>query len=122
MTIMSIAPQAGTRQAEVIAGLTAAAAFLGTHPGLPIGNTNPLDCHIFADTDEEARAEVDRVAVILGVTACWTDRNHTHYEAVRHFGGDVTYRVIAISKARMDQWNALMSYGDSVRPEITVAA
>jgi len=97
----------GTRAEAVIAGLANAAAFLETHPGLPFGNTdNPLHVSVYGGTDEENRAEVDRIAVILGVAA--GTEPGTHYAAVRDFGGGVAYKAVAISRAYADAFDRHM--------------
>ena len=123
MTLTVIEPQAGTRHAEVIAGLANAQAFLAAHPALPLGISNPLHYHSFAAGDEDARAEVDRIAAMLGVQAGYTDLERRHYyQDVRDFGGGIAYRATANSRESMDRWHALVSYDGNVQPETGAAA
>ena len=99
MTITAIAPPGTERRTAAIQGLSNLSAFLDTHPALPLGaewSDEPFTVYVFAGTDEENRAEVDRIAGILGVQAAWMNGSGSHYTAVRRFGGGVTYRALAI--------------------------
>jgi hypothetical protein len=99
VTITAIAPPGTERRAAAIRGLANLSAFLETHPDLPLAaewSGEPFTIYVFAGTDEENRAEVDRVAGILGVQAAWMNGSSTHYNAVRRFGGGVTYRALAV--------------------------
>lgn len=92
---------------DVTRGLRALADFLDAHPDLP------APWHVVASAgsiraDEAAeRAEVDRIAGILGVPATPNDRG-THYGTGRDFGGGVRYEATAITKAHMDAYTAAM--------------
>jgi sarcosine oxidase gamma subunit len=66
-----------------------------------------VSIHIHRDTEEEARAEVDRLAAILGVPAEFTTPAETHYEAIRKFGPH-EYTVITITRAHMQRYSAHM--------------
>jgi hypothetical protein len=81
-------------RAEVTAGLRALADYLEAHPGLPVPQVSicaGLTAYP-AGTDTDKRAEVDRIAAILGVI---TD-DFGVYQAERRFGGPVAYRVVAV--------------------------
>jgi hypothetical protein len=106
----------GIRHADAIRGLENLAAFLETHPDLPLSKTgSPFDYRVYDGTDEENRAEVDWIADILGVTALDVTGGGV-YKAVRHFGGGVAYAATAVSSKVMGEHSAAMSYLGSVRP------
>lgn len=90
---------------DVSRGLRALADFLDAHPDLPIASAY-VSAGVFG-TDEEERADVDRIAGILSVPAT-ADERGTHYEAERDFGGGVKYRATAITRAHMDRYSAHM--------------
>ncbi|MCP2339218.1 hypothetical protein [Actinomadura rupiterrae] len=91
--------------------LREAADYLDAHGEVPLPGRAELVVH--ADgSDADQRAEVDRVAELLGTTPTGT----SHYRAKRTWG-PVAYEVIAISEASMAKYNALMSYGGSIVPE-----
>lgn len=99
MATALISPPGAARLAATIGGLANLAAFLETHPGLPLADEqsgDPFTVYAFAGTDEENRAEVDRVAAVLGTEPGWMPGSRTHYTAARRFGGGVTYRVLAV--------------------------
>lgn len=100
------------RRAAVIRGLRDLADFLETHPEVPVSfGANHIAYHA-RGTDEAKRADIDRIAKILGVTP--TDHNG-HYDTRRQFGA-VAYEACAIQDAVMEQYNALQSYDGSVQP------
>lgn len=110
-----------TTRTDFIAGLHALADFLDTHPELPVPpfQTDVL-IHI-RGSDEEQRAEVDRLADLLGVPV--TDETSTggHYIAVRAFG-PVEYRCVAVPRAVLAAFQAAMSYANSVTPDDSAEA
>jgi hypothetical protein len=110
---MSKEYEAERRQA-VIDGLRELADFLTEHPDVPVGNTWSLMYHA-RGTDEEKRAEVDRVAAILGI-AGGTPNDPDHYEAVRKFGA-ISYEALAITDEHMRRYRAASSYDGAVEPE-----
>ncbi|GGV33946.1 hypothetical protein GCM10010182_67210 [Actinomadura cremea] len=95
---------------EYIKGLRDLADFIESHPELPLPTGSSVGPYV-TGTDEEERAEVDRIATILGVTAS----GDTHYIASRSFG-PVTYEAIAIAADHMARYDALMSYRNVVEP------
>jgi hypothetical protein len=81
-------------RAAVRAGLRALAEFLGAHPGLPVPQFS-----IFAGltvypvgSQEEKRAEVDRIADVLQVNT----EEFGVYQAELRFGGPIAYRAVAV--------------------------
>jgi hypothetical protein len=116
-------PRTIDKRAERIEGIRVFADFAETHPDLPLGLADsPLHVSVTGGTDEENRAEVDRIAAILGVTAGYGpyDRNQTRYTAVQEFGGSdgVTYTASALSAAYSDMYDAWASYRGSVEPAV----
>lgn len=109
------------RRAEFIAGLRALADFLAAHPDLPVPRCPELTVHTGLDgvggrlPDEQARAEVDRVAAVLGVPAAAADCDDSHYSARRMFG-PVEYGAIAIRSEHMRRHAAYTSYSGAVEP------
>ena len=107
MTVTDI-PQAATRHAAVAKGLKAFAGFLEGHPDLPVGGGgNPLRVPVYGGTDEENRAEIDRIASILR-TAPVCDETGTYYSAEHDFGGGVIYSATAISQSEHDHYHEHM--------------
>lgn len=107
------------RQA-VIDGLGELATFLKEHPDAPVHSNVTITFFPCGNDDEAERAEVDRIAAILGVTSTANDRD-THYTAERSFGG-VTYQAAAIRSDAMRRWDAERSYADAVQPDEAVSA
>ena len=101
---------------DFIAGLYALADFLDANPALPI----PLfraEILIHVDgSDDEQRAEVDRLAELLGTSVDDETGDGGHYTAMRSFG-PVEYRCVAIPAAVRAAFKAGMSYADSVVPD-----
>lgn len=100
-----------------VQGLRDLADFIETHPDLPLpdpsSTVSPYLGSSVPATDEHRRAEVDRIASILGVTA--SETGHHHYIAVRHFG-PIAYKAVAINAEEMERYTALMSYNNAVEP------
>ena len=90
-----------TRRAEVAAALRALASFIEEHPDLPLPWNVPAAPHLDG-TDEDDRAEVDRIAAILGVAP--HQNGPSHYEVHRDFGARVSYGAVAITEAHMVAW------------------
>lgn len=87
---------------DLINGLRELADFLQAHPSLPVSKYGvaKVSYHVGLDIadDDDARNEVDRIAAELGVTPVLR-ASGTQYLADKIFGG-ITYRAIAIGKAR----------------------
>lgn len=101
MTITDIPPKARTGRdpAVVHAGLIAMASFIAAHPQLPLGGADPLSRQATGGTDEENRAEVERIAAILGVTAGPAFGSPDYWQARREFGGGIAYQATAVASA-----------------------
>lgn len=102
--------------AEFAAGLRELADFIEAHPGLPVParwQQAAVGPHLNG-TDEEDRAEVDRIAGILDAAPITTVNGH--YKVRREFSGGVTYEAIAIPDTAMKRWEALTSYAGAVQP------
>jgi hypothetical protein len=81
---------------SLIAGLRSLAEFLEAHPDVPAHEW--LTVMVFPDgTDEEQRAEVDKISVLIGGQVIDQRPSQGHYVASRHFG-PVEYRAIAIPR------------------------
>lgn len=81
-------------RAAVTAGLRALAKFLDAHPGLSVPQFSiSAGLTVYpAGSEEDKRAEVDRIADVLQVNT----EEFGVYQAERRFGGPVAYRVVAI--------------------------
>jgi hypothetical protein len=115
--VRRLIPDHETRaRARVIAGLRQAADYLDAHPGVPVSEPG-WDLLAFpapGTRDPAGRAEVDRVAAVLGVRP-GTAVPGGHYRAVRAFG-PVTYQFIHITAREQAAHRALMSYSGAVIP------
>jgi hypothetical protein len=94
---------------DAIRALRDLADFLDAHPDLPVPWVDARPGHGLEGTDEEKRAEVDRIAAILGVQAKMSESG-AHYEAERDFGHHVIYRQTAITQAEMAAWREHMAH------------
>ena len=85
-------------RAEVTAGLRALADYLDAHPGLPVPQFSICaGLTVYpGGSEEDKRAEVDRVAGVLQVATS----DFGLYRAERRFGGPVAYRVVAVPEAQ----------------------
>jgi hypothetical protein len=111
-----------TPRDRLIAGLRRLVDFLDDHPDLPVNDWAQVSYSITADDtgmsadDIEAakRAEVDRIAAVLGVTPT-VRANGDHYIAALSFG-PVTYQATAITDAHMARHMAASTYDGHVTP------
>ncbi|MGP4104957.1 hypothetical protein [Nonomuraea sp. KM90] len=108
-------------RAQIIDGLRALADFLDEHPGVPVNSWAHVSYSVISadidstgDQDDAERAEVDRVAALLGVTPTLSD-NGSHYTALRTFG-PVEYRATAITEEHMAKHCAADTYYGVVTP------
>lgn len=116
MTETTAADQAAhtdPRRAEFTAALRALANFLDANPSLPLPYGTEVSPFLNG-TDEEDRAEVDRIAGILDVQPEQTITGH--YRVKRRFGAGVAYEATAIPEQEMQDWQALTSYRGAVSP------
>jgi hypothetical protein len=81
-------------RAAVTAGLHDLAEFLDAHPTLPVPQFSiSAGLTVYpAGTQEDKRAEVDRIADVLQVST----EEYGIYQAERRFGGPVAYRAVAV--------------------------
>lgn len=93
--------------------------FIDARPDLPLPRWESVSPSL-QGTDDEDRAEVDRIANILGAAPRVTAGGH--YEVRRLFGGDhlgqygIAYEATAIPAALMEEWTAERSYAGAVQP------
>jgi hypothetical protein len=107
-------------RAKVISGLRQLADFLENHPALPVNIYGwDLSAHPALHLAEAGRrAEVDRIASILGVPVTDNTSDGGHYTADRTFGL-ITYRAICVTDQRRAAHDALMSYSGCIEAEVT---
>jgi len=84
---------------DVSRSLRALADFLDEHPDVPVSDVEAAP--YITGTDEEERAEVDRLAAILGSSV---EDAGSHYRVRRDFGAGVVYRAVAITAAHMAEY------------------
>lgn len=103
-------------RAKVIDGLVELAAYLEAHPDLPVAPFG-WDLNIYTQDDDEAacRAEVDRIAAVLGAQVNDDTGRGGHYRTQRSFGL-ISYAAVHVSARQSAAHRALMSYRDSVTP------
>ena len=108
-------------RAQLLDGLRALADFLEIHPDVPTNSwvnvsysVTAADTNGEGDQDEAERAEVDRVAAVLGVTPT-LNGSGSHYTAERSFG-PVVYRATAITQQEMALHSAAVTYYGLVTP------
>ncbi|MDF5757631.1 hypothetical protein [Spongiactinospora sp. TRM90649] len=91
---MTPADHSADHRAAIIDGLLDLAALLEANPDLP---TPPyIEAHVFPKgTDEEIRAEVDRLAVLLGTTIDADALPYGHYVTALSLG-PTAYRVVGV--------------------------
>jgi hypothetical protein len=98
----------------LIAGLIALAGLLKAEPELPL--PFPVIAHAFPakGPDDEMRAEVDRVAALLGTEIDPDLTPYGHYKTAIEFG-PVRYEFTAILAAARARHAAVDSYRDSIQ-------
>ncbi len=101
---------------KVIDGLVELAAYLEAHPDVPVAPFG-WDLNVYTQDQDEAacRAEVDRIAAILGAQVRDDTGRGGHYRADRSFGL-ISYAAVHVTARRAAAYNALMSYHDCVTP------
>lgn len=93
-------PDTFTRRKAAIQGLMAAAQFIADHPDLPLGASDPFLCRVNPGSDKAGRAEIDRIAAILGTFAA-DNADGTTYRVTLHFGGGIRYSAFMIATAEV---------------------
>ncbi|MFC5754719.1 hypothetical protein [Actinomadura rugatobispora] len=120
MTDHAFAPDADetAHRNRIIDGLLDLAAFLEANPALPVPRFNwtlsiPSGVSVNRTTDLRQRAEIDRIAELLGVPVWDETADGGHYITRRHFG-PVTYEAVHIPARRMAQHRAADSYHSNI--------
>ena len=106
------------QRAQLITGLRAVADFLESPPEVPAPLTADLTVFPPRDDDAVMRAEVDKIAALLGTEIDPERIEYGHYRTQLDFG-PVSYAATAITAERRARSLALYSYGDSVTPDTT---
>ncbi|MEO3798278.1 hypothetical protein ABGB14_49485 [Nonomuraea sp. B10E15] len=111
-----MSPAQRPHRSELITGLRALAAFLDSHPKVPVPRygTVRVAVHTNYDTDAtteaQAIAEVARIAALLGTTPTAENGHHVAGKAF----GSVRYEAILITRAAMERRAARDSYRDAI--------
>ncbi|MGP3934242.1 hypothetical protein [Nonomuraea sp. KM88] len=100
----------------LINGLLDLAAFLETHPDLPVPPSVTVHHFPRQDGDAAQRAEIDRLAALLGTDTNHEDALHGHYATSRMFG-PIEYRAVAILAAARARYDAEISYRGCIQPD-----
>lgn len=101
---------------ELISGLRALAAFLDSHPQVPVPRYGSVrvSMHTNYDTDAsteaEAITEVRRIAALLGTTPIAENGHHVAGIAF----GSVRYEAVLVTQAAMERRAARDSYRDAI--------
>ena len=111
-------PDETAHRERILAGLVDLAAFLEANPDVPVPRFNwslsiPLGVSVNGTTDLRQRAEIDRIAGLLGVAVLDESANGGHYIARRHFG-PVTYEAVHVPAQRMAEFDAMRSYETNI--------
>lgn len=104
----------------LIASLQDFAAYLEAHPDVPAPYSVDVMVFPLRDSDAAMCAEIDRIAALIGCEVVDQRADFGHYDAARSFG-PVTYTAVAILADARARHDALMSYRDSVVPDIPTA-
>lgn len=107
---------------QIITGLRALADFLETNPGVPVNEYGfTINVPLIAGTDDDKRAEVDRVASVMDVTPHDDTAKYGHYIAKRSFGR-IAYQVYYSPARTQEHFQARDSYADNIHCDRTEAA
>jgi hypothetical protein len=117
MTQQPIVPGDLFARTQTIAGLRALADFLEHNPAVPVREYGQ-EYTVFTRTesDEAARAEVDRIAALLGEDVEDETGRGGHYTVSKIFGR-ITYTAIHIPARCQAEHDALMSYAPAFHPD-----
>jgi len=104
-----------TTRTEFITGLRELAAYLETHPGVPVPK-HGTSVSLYADaTEDGGRGQVAHIAALLGATVTDDTRNGGHLTATREFG-PIGYAIVSIPATVMAIHHASDSYYGCVTP------
>lgn len=101
---------------RMLEGLIDLAAFLEANPAVPVPRFEwilGVPSGVGMNRDADQRAEIDRIAGLLGVPVLDGPRVGGHYIARRHFG-PVTYEAVHIPAPHMAAHHALRSYDPNI--------
>jgi hypothetical protein len=112
---MSLTTNADTRQA-FITGLRDLADYLDQNPAVPVPAYGTEIQLCASSTDDGGCAQVSHFARHTGATVENRLAYSGHYVAARSFG-PVSYRIVAISDARMAAYHAESTYWGNVTPD-----
>ena len=102
---------------QFITGLRDLAAYLETHPGVPVPSHGAdINLHVAAPEDG-GRGQVAHIAAMLGATVTDETRNGGHLTATRLFG-PIGYTVVSIPATVMAAHHAYSSYSGCVTPDM----
>ncbi|MFF0310570.1 hypothetical protein ACFYSC_24325 [Streptosporangium sp. NPDC004379] len=99
-------------RANLARGLVSLAVFTLTHQDVPVPSHVTVT-HYAKGSDEEIRAEIDRIAALLGTETSPGDAEHGHYTTAVSFG-PVTYQAVGILAAARTRYQAQTSYEDCI--------
>jgi hypothetical protein len=100
-------------RAQMIVGLRTLADYLEDHPDLPVPDYGG-DVSVYPDGSEaEQRAEIDRIAAILGVNPTDNTGRDGHYTAEKTLGR-ITYRAVHIPSRARARHHARNSYRTNI--------
>ncbi|TQS19878.1 hypothetical protein [Microbispora sp. KK1-11] len=103
-----------------IAGLRALADFLDANPDVPVPRTSIRITYFPQRTDDALmRAEIDRIAGLLGAAINPGGLLYSHYSTSLGFG-PVHYEAIAVLADARARYEAVTSYEDCIIPDTTV--
>ncbi|MEO3892375.1 hypothetical protein [Nonomuraea sp. B5E05] len=99
----------------LINGLLDLAAFLETHPDLPVPPNVTVHHFPRQTNDDDQRAEIDQLAALLGTDINHEDASRDHYATSRMFG-PIEYRAVAILATARARYDAETSYRGCIQP------
>ncbi|MGP3914268.1 hypothetical protein [Nonomuraea sp. 10N515B] len=106
------------RRTALINGLLDLAAFLETHPEVPVTSSVTVRHFPNHDDDADMRAEIDQIAARAGSHIDYEDSPYGHY-ATSVFFGPVEYRAVAILADARARHDAESSYRGCIQPDLT---
>jgi hypothetical protein len=99
---------------QTITGLRQLADFLEANPAVPVHEYGREYTIYTRGSDKSGRAQVDRIAALLGVTPDDETNRGGHYTATKTFGR-ISYRVIHIPAQARQAHHARASYETNIR-------
>jgi len=103
---------------QFITGLRELAAYLDSHPAMPVP-TCGTDISVHTDhTEDGGRGQVAHIAAMLGATITDETRNGGHLTATRLFG-PIGYTVVSIPATVMAAHHADATYSGCVTPDMS---